>query len=174
MKRKKAKQSKTQGRKILPTKDINKAVKQEGLRLQWIKFIDSYMKNGGNGSRAYKEAYETPDHKVSDKVATINASRLLRKDSVVNEINYRLNAQRCTDDFVKDGLIDIAVNYRKKETLNASVRALEILAKIKGMLTDTKVAVFTGDNPAVFMPLYTKEEKESFDKLKENNQRLVE
>jgi len=48
------------------------------------------------------------------------------------------------------------------------------LSKIRGMLVDTKKIAFTGDNPAVFPALVKPENKEKFDEMVKNKQRIAE
>lgn len=155
-------------------KDIKKAIKDGGLKLSWIRFIDELLANGGKQAKAYKKVFSSKEKTVTDGTARTEASRLMRNPNILAELNNRLEVQRCTDDFVKNGLIDIATNYRGHKTINAAVRSLEVLAKIKGMLIDNKKVAFTSDNPALFLPVYNKEDKKKFDKMKNNNERLVE
>ena len=159
-------------KKIL--RNIKKSIQHEGLKLIWIKFIDELFANGGKQARAYQKVFSPEGKKMDIKTAGVMATRLLRNDNVQAEINYRLNAQRATDDFIKDGLVDIATRYRGEKTIRSAVKSLEILAKMKGMLIDTKKIAFDTDNPAVFLGVYSPKEKEDFDKMKDNNQRLIE
>lgn len=142
----------------------------KGLRLAWLNFIDAYIANGGNGTKAYQVAYSG----TSDDVAGAAAARLLRNVRIRTELNNKLGAQEVTEEFIVDGLKTIAVKYRGAKTIMAAVRSYEILSKIKGMLVDTKKIAFTGENPAVFLPAYSEKEKENFDKIKKNKQRIVE
>lgn len=135
-------------------------MEDRGLRLAWITFIDEYIKNGGNGTKAYMVAY--PDS--SERSAKDNASRLIAKDSVRAEINNKLVSQTCTEEFITGSLVDIATRYRGEKTIMAAVKCLEILSKIKGMLVDTKKIYFNGENPAVFPALVKKENKDKWDK----------
>jgi len=164
----------TKSKELKTIKNIKKTVQEGGLKLSWIRFIDEYIANGGNGTRAYFKVFNTPERRIKRSTATTEASELLSKPNIIEEINHRLTSQRCTDDWIKGGLIDIAVNYRGAKTINASVRALETLAKIKGMLIDTKRVEFSKENPAIFMPVYNVQQKENFDKMKKENKRLVE
>jgi len=146
----------------------------EGLKLSWINFIDAYIANGGNGTKAYVKAYSTEEKQISENVARAAAPRLLANVSIREELNNRLKTQKCTDEFIISGLMGIAIDYRGAKTINAAVKSYEILAKVRGLLVDTKKIAFTGENPAVFLPVYSKEEKEKFDKIKKDKQRIVE
>lgn len=135
-------------------------VENNGLRLAWIRFIDAYLENGGNATQAYLKAYP----ESSSQSARAHAPRLVAKGSIRQEINNRLETQKVTDDFIIAGLADIAVSFRKDKTIMAAVKAIEVLARIKGLLTDTKKIEFTGENPAIFPALVKVENKEKWDK----------
>lgn len=144
-------------------------LEEKGLKLQWILFIDEYLQNGFNATKAYRKVY-----KCSKKTAESASYRLLDNVGIKKEIDYRLSSQRVTDDFIIAGLASIATDYRGSKTINAAVKSYEILAKVKGMLVDTKKIAFTGENPAVFESVYSAKEKKEFDKIKEDKQRIVE
>jgi len=141
-------------------KVISDYAKSAGLRLSWIKFIDEYIKNGGNGTEAYMSAYP----ESSKEAAKSSASDLLTNPNILEEINNKLGAQKVTEEFIVDGLRSIAVDYRGAKTIMAAVKSYEILGKMKGMLVDTKKIAFTGDNPALFPALVKQENKEKWDK----------
>lgn len=158
---------------ILNTKDSEELgilVNNNGLRLGWIKFIDAYIENGGNAVKAYLSAYP----KCSKRSAYQCGSELLRKPDILLELNNRLQSQRVTDELITAGLLEIATEYRGAKTIMAAVKSFEILAKMRGLLVDTKKIAFTGENPAVFLPVYSDKEKKEFDKIKETKQRIVE
>ena len=144
----------------------------KGLRLAWIKFIDAYIANGGNATEAYKIAY--PEIIVSDKVAQVNGSRLLSKAIIREEINHRYNAQTVTEDYIISELQDLVAMHKDGKGAIVAMKSLECLAKVKGMLVDTKKIAFTGENPAVFLPVYTAKEKEEFEKIRKSKQRITE
>lgn len=147
---------------------ITEAVKSGGLRLAWIKFIDAYIGNGGNGTKAYMEAY--PDS--SEEAARRSASDLLTKPDILDEINNKLETQKVTEDKITSMLIEKA-GYSDSFRINASVKALEVLAKMKGLLVDTKRIAFTGDNPAVFVAPYSTEEAKKIDEATKSS-RIIE
>lgn len=152
-------------------KNNNEIPKEEaGLKLQWIKFIDRYVANGGNGTRAYLDVYSDI---TDENVAAAGAARLLRNVKVREEIRSKLDAQSVTEAAIVSELWRIA-KERKEKSVYAAVKALEILAKIRGMLTDTKKIEFTAENPAVFLPVLSKEEKERFDAMVKSGQRIFE
>lgn len=148
---------------MTPTKKrLNKAqpapaVGEDFLRVQWLRFIDEYVSNGGNGTKAYLKVYPEV---TNENVAGTAAARLLRNVRIRAEINNKLEAQRVTESFIIASLMEVAQSHKNPF---ASVKALEILARIKGMLTDTKKVEFTGENPAVFLPIVSAENKKIFD-----------
>lgn len=145
-------------------------VKEAGLKLSWITFIDAYIANGGNGQEAYKVAYPG----VANTTARFNASRLLSNENIKEELRNRLEVQRCTDEWIKNKLMGLVeLHYTGKGAI-VSEKALETLSKIKGMLIDTKNIAFTGQNPAQFLSAYSKEEKEKMDEESKKLSRIVE
>jgi hypothetical protein len=170
VKKSRAKRFKKKADPVKTLAEIEGLDEGKGLRLAWLKFIEAYISNGGNGTRAYQVAYPG----TSDDTAGTNAARLLGNARIRAELNNKLGAQEVTEEFIVDGLKTIAVKYRGAKTIMAAVKSYEILSKIKGMLVDTKKIAFTGDNPAVFLPVYNAKEKEEFDKIKKDKQRIVE
>ena len=85
---------------------------------------------------------------------------MLRNVKVREEIRNKLDAQSVTEAAIISELWRIA-KERKEKSVYATVKALEILAKIRGMLTDTQKVEFSADNPAVFLPVYSKDEKKN-------------
>ncbi len=125
---------------------------EQGLKLVWITFINEYIKLGcQNAGLAYKIAFKDPE--MSDNVANAAGCRLLKNVNVRNELNNALEAQKITDNFIFEGLKDIATTYRGAKTIFAAVKALEILGKMKGLLIDTKKFQFDENNPAVVPPV---------------------
>lgn len=165
--------AKKRGRTILSTKDsedLVALVQNSGLRIGWIKFVDAYIENGGNATKAYMSAYPN----CSKRAARSCGSDLLAKPDILLELDNRLKSQRVTDEFISAGLFEIATEYRGAKTIMAAVKSYEILAKMRGLLVDTKKIAFTDENPAVFEPVYDAKEKQEFDKIKKDKQRIVE
>ena len=151
-------------------KDLECLIEGKGLRLAWIRFIDEYIKNGGNGTKAYQKAYPN----TSEDTAGVNASRLLGNARIKAELNNKLGASEVTEDFIIEGLKGIAQDYRGEKTIMAAVRCYEILGKIKGMLVDTKKVAFTTDNPALFTSKVSDEEKKVFAEKVAKGERITE
>jgi len=139
-------------------------IKGRGLKLQWINFIKEYIKNGGNATEAYMVAYP----KANRETARRNGSKLLTQTDIIGEISNHYDQESATESWVISSARKYVVNGLKDpKWAYAGVKALEMIAKNKGMLTDTKKFEFTAENPAVFLSPYTKEEAEKFRKMSE-------
>jgi hypothetical protein len=174
MKKSKDKKTKTCQRLIKTTKQRQAETSEDnekGLRFEWIKFIEEYLKNGRNGQEAYKVAY--PNVK-DDNVAKAAASRLLTNVNVKNEISYRLTAQTVTDDFIYDGFIYLYNKHRDGKMSAVAQRSLEALGKMKGLMIDNKRVAFSGDNPANFPQLVAKENADKFKAEVDSGNRIAE
>ena len=127
-----------------------------GLKLQWLNFIKEYIKNGGNATEAYSSAYPG----ASKETARRNGSRLLTQADIIGEIRSRYDEQTATDAWI----IATAMKYVKAGLENskvalAGVKALEMIARSRGMLTDIQKVEFTAESPAVFLSPYSEEER---------------
>ena len=141
---------------------------ERGLRLAWLTFIKEYIASEGNATEAYLKAYPG----VSRDVARRNGARLLTNADIREEISCRYDQQRATEAWIIANLMFIVKNPSKSPM--AAVKALETLARVKGMLTDTKKIEFTTENPAVFLAPYSQEEKERIDEMINRGQRIIE
>ena len=128
------------------------------LKPQWKKFISEYISNGFKGGEAYMKVYPGVKNKASAEAA---ASRLLRNVKVQEEIDRRLIRQGVTESAVIAELWRIA-QCRENKDLYAAVKALALLAKSKGMLSPEKKRLFTDENPAIFLPVISREKLEIF------------
>lgn len=144
--------------------------KGEGLRPGWVRFIDEYFKCEFNGTEAYMQAYP---HCKNRKTAGVEACRLLKVPSIVEEIRYRLDSSRCTDDYVVSRLMHQS-QFVDSFRINAAVAATATLAKVRGLLVDTKKPSFSNENPAVFAAPFTKEEMEEMQTRRAKMGRIVE
>lgn len=146
-------------------------VKGKGLKLQWLNFISAYIKNGGNATEAYVTAYPEANRESARR----NGSRLLTHADVLEEIRSRYDTQTVTDAWV----IATAMKYAKAGLENpkvalAGVKALEMIARSKGMLTDVQKVEFTAENPAIFPALIRPEEAKKFDQMVKDGVRIFE
>lgn len=143
----------------------------KGLKLQWLNFIAAYIKNGGNATGAYQTAYP----EASKETARRNGSRLLTQADIISEINDRYDQQTATEAWViASAMKYVSAGLEDTKFAYAGVKALELIAKSKGLLTDMHKVEFTAENPAVFMPLYSKEEMEKFKAMEKSGQRIIE
>jgi len=145
-------------------------VKTKGLRTAWKVFANEYVKNGGNATQAYLKAYPESSYES----ANANAQRLIVNDSIKEEINNILNFQRITDEFIYNGFFYLYGKHKDGKGAVVACMALEKLAKMKGLLVDTKKFAFDGDNPAVFPALVKVENKEKWDKEVAEGKRITE
>lgn len=161
---------KPRGRVVESSEKKELGIESEGLKLSWIVFLNEYIANGGNGQEAYRKAYPN----ASKETARVEAVRLLANPNVQAELKHKLSASKITEEYIQERLLTLVDNNLDGKNGFISVKALEILGKMKGMLVDTKRIAFTGENPAVFMPLYSPEDKKKFEKDQENNSRIIE
>jgi hypothetical protein len=158
----------------IPLSKLKKAVNEEGLKLSWIRFIDEYIANGGNGTQAYMTVYNTKDHPIKESTARVESSRLLRNPNILSELNNKMQASRITPEFIQQQLLSIGTKYRGAKTINAAVKSFELLAKMQGLLIDTKKFGFDQNNPAVFQGFLSPGEKKDFDEVRDKKKRIVE
>lgn len=168
----------TRGRHALTTKQRERRergekidISEKGLKLSWITFLDAYVANGGDGTAAWKIAYPET---TSDEVARASASRLLANVNVKEELRNKLESQRCTDDWVRNKLMGLVELHYSGKGAIVSEKALETLAKIKGMLTENHKFAFDGMNPAVFASPISSDEKQKMDEEAKNAPRITE
>jgi len=154
----------TEGKKVIVF-DPN----EYGMRPTWRRFVDEYFKNGFNGKQAYLSVFPN----CGETSAEANACRLLRNDKVVALIKRRLEAEEIDDEWVYDNLKKIS-KYHDSFRIQAAVAATLGIAKARGMLNDNKKQAFTADNPAVFLPVYTKEEMDEMMERRKNMGRIIE
>ena len=129
-------------------------LEQNYLQPRHKQFISEYIKADFKGGEAYMKVY--PRVKIK-AVAEAAASRLLRNVKVQEEIGSRLNQSGITEAMVFMELWSIAKNHTDPY---AAVRALALLAKSRGMLNPEKKRAFTDENPAIFLPILSREDIE--------------
>lgn len=143
--------------------------REEGMRISWRKFVDEYFKNGFNGTRAYMAVF--PD--VKENTAATEASLLLRNPKVVSLIRRKLDAEDVDDEWVIANLKEKA-SFNDSFRIQAATAAVLGIAKIRGLLNDNKRQPFDSSNPAVFLPVYTAEERAKFDEQRQKMGRITE
>lgn len=151
-------------------KEVAEMFEDEGISLFEHKFIDEWLKNGFNGTKAYLKL--KPD--VKESSARTLSSKILTKVNIQGEIKARFARQNVTESIIVQELFDIGTNYREEKELSAAVQALGILAKHMGMLTEDKKKEFTEEHPAMFLPPMSAERMEEMRKRRQNMGRLAE
>ena len=111
-------------------------------------FCERYIKDF-NGTRAYLDVYDTE----SEKVAGINASRLLKREDIrlyIQELIKEHVSHELTPDRILYELMDIAFDHDTPK--NVRLQALQHLSKLMGMEV-TKVqleqVIFTGEDELI-------------------------
>lgn len=139
----------------------------KGLSDNWlspneITFIDDFFETGMQCAwKSYMKAF--PEAKKTSAEAL--AYRVLKRKRVKEEINARINSSKVTRDWVLDkGIKFVEAGLKNWKVSLAGQKSLEMLAKHKGMLEETVNHKFGEGNPAVFVPLYSKEEAEELAK----------
>lgn len=141
-----------------------------GLKIQWLNFISAYIK-GGNATEAYMSAYP----EASRETARRNASKLLTQTDILEEIRNRYDEQCVTDAWViATGKKYVEAGLDNPRLAFAGVKALEMIARSKGMLTDVQKPFFTEDNPAIFLPLVSAENAKKWDEEVKQGKRITE
>lgn len=124
-------------------------------------FVNEYFKNGFNAKRAYMAI--SPN--IDERSAEVNASKLLRNAKVRELIERKQEVNEIDDDYVLKMMKAYVKNgVSNPKFANAGAKAVELLGKTRGMLTDTKKIVFDANNPAVFVSPMTKDEAEALAK----------
>ena len=119
------------------------------MKPEWMSFIDEYMANGGNATQAYHKIYKNSTGESARRLGSL----LLTNIDIRKEIDYRFRRRKITDDAVFGELWEVGTKYRGAKTLMPAVKALEVVAKMKGMLVETKRIEFGRDNPAYVPPV---------------------
>jgi len=95
------------------------------LKLKPKQFAKEYIKEKGNGTKAYQKVYD-----ASYNTAKANASRLLTKDNIKQEIADLIDKQEDgTDEAIVSRIIERAKDTSDKTN---ATRNDEILLKLKG------------------------------------------
>ena len=99
-------------------------------------FIDSYIKNGGNGVRAYLDAYASDDNDISYETAGANACRLLKDARVRVAIDERMH-EMITPEWIENEIQkDIVAGDKQQRTAG-----LALLARVRSMVSEKRVNV---------------------------------
>ena len=93
------------------------------------KFVKRYLENGGNGTQAALDAYNTDD----PKVAKVIASKNLTLDNIKMEIELALERAGLSDEYISELLRDATTAGMGVKATNAdSLRGIDMMLKLKG------------------------------------------
>jgi len=102
------------------------------LRPSWAFFVSAYLSNGGNATNAYSIAYPNATLETSRR----NGSKLLTKTDIRKGINEKMDEMWITDEYIVASLYRIS-KMEGHRSPYAAAKALEILARIKGMFNQS-------------------------------------
>jgi len=102
----------------------------------WEVFISEYLRNGQNGKQAYLKARP----KVSERTAEVESAKLLRKPEFEKLLN-KATEQVCkkigmSNEKWLEELISVAETKKVKVSAISKLKALEIIGKSLGYLTE--------------------------------------
>lgn len=99
-------------------------------------FAKNYVKNGGNGTHAVLDSYNTTSHAVAGAMSPEILVRPRVQNAIEKEIQRleNIDVQKIDADFITRGIADIATN--DTETGANKLKGYELLAKVRSMLTD--------------------------------------
>lgn len=95
-------------------------------------FVDAYIRNGGNATRAYLEVYKG----VSYETAGANGCTLLKDKRIKDEIEMRLHEIATPEWIEREIQKDIISGDKSQRT-----SALALLARIRSMVSEKRVNV---------------------------------
>ena len=114
------------------------------LTLKQEKFVQEYLSNGGNATKAYKTAYDAD--KMSEACMNVNACKLLKNDKIALTLaNYKQEVKETVlytaeKSFNKlDELLALALcpeGESGKINLQAALKAEELKGKLTGLYTE--------------------------------------
>lgn len=92
-------------------------------------FVKKYIQNGGNGTKAALEVYNTSNRHVAESIGCEN----LRKPEIKREIELALEHAGVTDDYISELLRESTVAGLGQKATNAdTLRGIELMLKLKG------------------------------------------
>ena len=133
-----------------------------------VAFVDDYISTGfARAWESYKKAFGCKETSAKTK-----AYKLLQREGIMLELQSRINASKASEAWI----ISKAIGFVETGERNimaglTGIKALELLAKHKGMLKEEVKNPFTADFPCIIAPFCTKEQ---FEELQKNNKRLIE
>lgn len=99
-------------------------------------FVDAYIKNGGNATRAYLEVYCPTGSEITYETAGANAARLLKDARIRMKIDARIH-ELITPEWIEQEIQkDILQGDKQQRTA-----ALNLLARVRSMVSEKRVNV---------------------------------
>jgi hypothetical protein len=142
---------------------IRRSHSKTPLSLRQKNFAHNYVKNKGNVTRSYKEAYGTND----DNVAASSGFRLLRMDKIKTEIERilgEIDIDKVDEKTIASGIANMAFG---SESEMIKTRNLELLARWKAMLTDKTINENHDYNETDFNKMREQAINEAIDSIKQ-------
>jgi len=148
-----------------------KGISGEYLSPNEVLFIDKYMASGmQNAWQCYMEVFT----EAEEKGAKRSAYKLLKRKSIVEEIEARFAASKVTVAWIlQKGISYVESGETDKFRSSAGQKALEMMAKYKHML-DAEMKLNFGDKQPIFLSPYSKEEYESMQEKRLKGGRIQE
>jgi len=92
-------------------------------------FVKKYIQNGGNGTKAAMDSYNTKNYNTAHAIASEN----LHKPTIQREIGFALESAGLSDEHISGLLRDATTaGLGKKATNSDSLRGLDMVFKLKG------------------------------------------
>ncbi len=106
----------------------------QDLKLRYMLFVDAYIKNGGNASKAVIEAG------YSENGAKVQGNALLTNPNISKAIQERKESisqqMGITEEFAIKELIDIRAKAEEAKQFSAALKASELIYRMAGLLKD--------------------------------------
>ena len=145
-------------------------MKARRLTLKQTKFIKEYINNGGNGTQAALQTYDTEDPDTAHAISTEN----LQKPSIQQVVEEALRKNGLTPDTITDNLKHYAASRAEKVSADASIKANIELLKLWGAYPGSKHTQLNVNLKGDLAKMKYQEAKEALNKLREENNGLLE
>src|SRR3990167_4928008 len=132
------------------------------LTVKQRQFIKKYVENGGNGTQAALDSYDT----MNPNVAHVIASENLQKPTIKRSIELALERAGLTDDSVSELLREATVaGLGEKATNSDSLRGIDMLLRLKDAYPTQKTAHLRVDVTENYNKMTIKELKEELKRI---------
>ena len=143
--------------------------KARRLTLKQSKFIKEYINNGGNGTQAGLQVYDTDNPRVAEAIATENLS----KPSIREVVEHALRKNGLTPDTITDNLKHYAGARADKVSADASIKANIELLKLWGAYPGSKHTSVNLSIKGDLAKMKFQEAKEELNKIRGDNDKLL-